>query len=87
MNTKDIVTEWLYNNGFDGLYCEACGCSIDDLMPCGGQQSGIDTCKPGYKHVCSGNCSVCLMENVCEKDWEEGEWFINQFPAWYDEKK
>jgi len=45
-----IAREWLYNNGYDGLYDEyECGCELEDLMPCGRPNPD---CMPGYKVVC-----------------------------------
>jgi len=46
------LSEWLFNHGYDGLYnpdqgC-ACGCLVDDLMPCG---EGYQSCNPGYKKI------------------------------------
>ena len=32
---RDMVAAYLRQSGFDGLFCEECGCSVDDLMPCG----------------------------------------------------
>jgi hypothetical protein len=32
---KDIVREYLLANGADGLCTDDCGCSVDDLAPCG----------------------------------------------------
>ncbi len=37
MNCKDIVKQYLINNGYDGLAGEECGCTVDDtigFMPC-----------------------------------------------------
>jgi hypothetical protein len=35
ITVKYIVFTWLKSNGYDGLCCEDCGCSQDDLAPCG----------------------------------------------------
>ncbi|WP_295438173.1 hypothetical protein, partial [Thiolapillus sp.] len=32
---RDMVAAYLREHGFDGLFCDECGCSLDDLMPCG----------------------------------------------------
>ena len=48
MEVKDIVREYLRKNNYDGLVNEwhICGCSHDDLAPCG-QIS--DYCEPAYR--------------------------------------
>jgi hypothetical protein len=43
-NVKEIVINYLRANGFDGLYNDDCGCSIDDLCPCVDDWSD---CRPG----------------------------------------
>ena len=45
---RDIITDYLRDNGFDGLYNDdlECGCSINDLVPC---DSACDMCRPGYR--------------------------------------
>jgi hypothetical protein len=35
MTLKDMVIAQLKAKGADGLCNEACGCRLDDLMPCG----------------------------------------------------
>jgi len=52
-NVKEIVTDYLKANGYDGLYNAdvECGCDLNDLMPCGGYTG---CCKPGYKVDCEG---------------------------------
>lgn len=47
MNVKDIVENYLQDNGYDGL-CnteQECGCRIDDLFAC---DSCPDKCQPGH---------------------------------------
>lgn len=45
MNIKRIVEERLRKDGYDGLYCDGCGCRVDDLMPCG---EPVMECRPGH---------------------------------------
>ena len=51
MNLREIVKNWLKENGYEGLAGDNCGCELDDLMPC--EQPGIE-CQPGYKNICPG---------------------------------
>lgn len=48
MDLIEIVTEWLKEKGYDGLYDEdyECGCILSDLMPCDEPRM---RCCPGYK--------------------------------------
>ena len=48
MNVKEIVSKYLVENGFDGLFNDGgeCGCLVDDLCPCDGD---VENCEPGYK--------------------------------------
>ncbi len=46
IDVKEIVKQYLEQNGFDGLAGDECGCLIDDFFPCDGP--GPD-CQPGYK--------------------------------------
>jgi len=48
VTVKEIVAEYLKQNGFDGL-CHSeteCGCELADLAPC---DCFWPECKPGYK--------------------------------------
>jgi hypothetical protein len=46
MTVKEIVLQYLKDNGYDGLYYEdQCGCSLDHFMPCGGER---EECRPGH---------------------------------------
>ena len=44
MKVKEMLIEYLKANGFDGLYCEDCGCQLSDLATCGGDLSNIMEC-------------------------------------------
>ena len=46
MNALDIVKAYLKEHGFDGLCADECGCTVDDLQPCG---EDFSQCVPGYK--------------------------------------
>ena len=46
MNCEEILINWLKENGYTGIYGDGCGCTLDDLRPCG--LTG-GRCEPGYK--------------------------------------
>ncbi len=46
MTVYEIVEKYLFDNDYDGLYTDDCGCLLDDLMPC---CSECYNCEPGYK--------------------------------------
>lgn len=63
MTIKEIVTKYLKDNGFDGLFNEGqCGCELSDLMPCDEPQPD---CAPGFKLPCPEDCG--------DHDWHIGE--------------
>ena len=47
MNVREIVINWLQEHGYDGLYCEDCGCGVDDLAPCA--ELPMFDCNAGYR--------------------------------------
>ena len=51
MKIKEMVTQYLINNKYDGLCSDwvDCGCILDDLMPCGEPRPD---CFAGYKIAC-----------------------------------
>ena len=57
MNAREIVMAYLIEHGFDGLYLpgtteeDACGCFLDDFMPCDGIHSTcpFGDCKPAHR--------------------------------------
>jgi len=52
---RDMIAAYLRDHGYDGLYCDECGCDLADLMPCGGDWA-ID-CLAGYKTAgCKDAC-------------------------------
>lgn len=53
MTVRDVLRDWLKVNGYAGLAGDECGCSLDDLAPCGGDPLG---CQPADLHKCSENC-------------------------------
>lgn len=46
MNIKEIVTEYLEKNGYDGLDSGCCWCGLEDIMQC---DNNIANCEAGYK--------------------------------------
>ena len=81
---KEIIEDFLRENGYDGLYNieNECGCEVGDLFPCGNPHE-ID-CRAGYKQpcrICDQNCDFhigpkkeCLMVMIEDGDlnlwWE-----------------
>jgi len=62
MTVKEIVTEYLEVNGYDGLYSDCgCICRISCLMP--RRCEDCSKCKPGYLHI--------------EREGDEHSWSIN----------
>ncbi len=49
MNVKEIVSDYILKNGYEGLFNEDsdCGCEIDDFMPC--SDGMCVECQAGYK--------------------------------------
>ena len=54
MNIREIIKQYLEQNGYDGLCDESgeCGCYVEDLFICHGSfnWNEVSTCKPGYLH-------------------------------------
>lgn len=50
MEVQDIVTIYLKENDFDGLYNrdQGCGCGLDDLAPCG---ENTMNCEPAIEVI------------------------------------
>jgi len=50
ITAREIITEWLNNNGYDGLFNidGECGCIIGDLIPCGEDPS---SCEAGHQRI------------------------------------
>ena len=63
MNCKEIITKYLKENNFDGLFNRECncGCPIDDLMP---MDDCWSDCEPGHKVPCDPE--TCPAEGDCE---------------------
>lgn len=71
MTCKEIIENYLRENGFDGLVNTdlPCGCDVDSLFPC--ECEGYD-CQPAYKKV----CEECNKYSDCNSDCKEfGECF------------
>lgn len=47
-SVKEIVKDYMEKNGFDGLFCDDCGCPVDDLFLCSYNLEVID-CQAGHK--------------------------------------
>src|ERR1035441_3957346 len=69
MNAKEIITEYLKNNGYGGL-CdfegrEGCACELDDLVCCA---EAFDNCEPCYK--VPAHCYDCKNDCECKGETE-----------------
>ena len=63
-------------NGLDGLCSEDCGCSVEELAPCGGL--GLAHCRPAYHDMASNMFfpahdadGALLCFEVARKAWLE----------------
>lgn len=53
-DVQSIVTKFLKENGYDGLWCDECGCDLESgIMPCSGE---VDRCEAGHKIPCVPEC-------------------------------
>lgn len=71
MTLKEIVKQYLDDNGFDGLCGDDCGCSKDDLFPCGEIQ---DECNAAYRCNCDKSCgefSQCFTPSKMDRCWRK----------------
>jgi hypothetical protein len=68
MNIEEIIKHWLIENKYDGLYCEACGCYINDLFPCG---EGYGDCVPAMMKECKNGCDVSIENCPNEYDADQ----------------
>jgi len=55
MTIGDIITKYLKDNKYDGLFTDECSCLLDDLIPCC-NVGLLLTCEPGVKVPCDGSC-------------------------------
>jgi len=63
MTVRDILYAWLKANGYAGLAGDECGCSLDDLAPCGCDPLA---CEPADLHKCDLDIGlVCEYEQDC----------------------
>lgn len=60
MEVYDIIKEYLEKNGYTALCGDDCGCSLDDFMPCGGDN--CMSCTAGYKN----DCIKCEKRDECD---------------------
>lgn len=72
MTAKEILKLWLVENGYDGLACDECGCSVDDLAPCDAFDPCL--CAAAYRHECE-TCDLrderpfdCCAGDHCYRD-------------------
>lgn len=61
MNVREIITKYLKDNGYDGLYYnDECGCELKELITCGNVD---EDCKPGHKIKCDPD--TCINGGGC----------------------
>ncbi len=61
IEVKEIVTKWLKENHYDGLYNGyECGCMVSDLMPCN------DYCKQ-CEAATKTDCTNCVNRETCHE--------------------
>ena len=70
IDCKQIITDYLKSNGFDGLCGDGCGCGLDNLCPCVENDGNPLLCKPAY--AVKGSCPTCENREECEAYVEGG---------------
>ncbi len=73
MTVKEIISDYLIKNGYEGLWNEdsECGCAINDnFMPCSDGSCVFSDCQPGY--ILPGNEEYDFMIGP-EKEHEKTE--------------
>jgi len=63
MTVKEIVLQYLVQNGYDGLSNGECICENADLMCCC-ELGWTINCKPGYKVPCDPE--TCKVDGDCD---------------------
>jgi hypothetical protein len=81
MTVKEIIADYLKQNGYDGLYANdygkgytCCYCDEGSLLNCG---ESCETCEPAYKHELI-ECKKCPCFDECGafKDEDDKEEFV-----------
>jgi hypothetical protein len=71
MTIKEIIVEKLKAIGADGLCNCDCGCTLDNLFPCGDVYS---ECMPAVRGKCGPECDICEGKPpYCMKQMKEDE--------------
>lgn len=71
MTVKEIIIKYLDDNSYDGLCNDNCGCSKDDLVPCGSIQ---EDCNTAYRCECDKDCGEyldCFTPTKQKKCWRK----------------
>jgi len=75
MSVRDIVLNYLRQNGYDGLCTDDCGCGLDNLQPCGYDNPiGPFDCVPAYKHTREKGCGGAYGQSFPH------EWYSQEKP-------
>lgn len=61
---KEMIKEYLIENGYDGLCTDDCGCLVDNLITC---EDGSMTCEAGYKKKVNGSWIVTTVPDIKPK--------------------
>jgi hypothetical protein len=71
MTVKEIVTNYLKENGYDGLCGNDCECLLDDLLLC--DDAYEDYCEPAYRYEYltdeEADCSKC--DSNCYSNYDQ----------------
>jgi hypothetical protein len=70
VNCKDIVRDYLKQNGYDGLCLPEhdCGCGYTQLAPC---DEALNKCQPAYHHTINELPYFCTKKELTDEEIEE----------------